>query len=390
MSSSKNKQKNIRVFASATFLNDLGSDMIASIWPLFVTGVLKANMSMLGFLDGIGNSLVSISKAFAGYLSDRTGKRKVFIWLGYLMAALGRFGFALSRTWAHLIPFKILERLGKERSAPRDALVSESSLPGRLGRNFGFLRAMDHLGGITGILISIVLVRLLGFRAILMLGALPTLISVILILAFIRKPEKKITSRMSLGPPKKVHRAFKSFLTISALYALSAFSYSFLLLFAKNRGFAFNNIPVLYLIITASASAASLSAGRLSDRLGRKPVLGTAYLFWMAVCIILPLVQAPLFIVFGLILYGAHLGIVNPTWRAMAAEMSPEEHRAGYIGIFQMVTGLCALPASFIAGLLWDKIGMRAPFYFSFGLTLLSGILLLFWKTAPQAIPDNR
>jgi MFS family permease len=390
MSSQKKTPKNIRVFASATFLNDLGSDMIASIWPLFVTNVLKANMSALGLLDGIGNSLVSISKAASGYLSDKTKKRKIFIWSGYLMGAAGRFGFALSRTWAYLIPFKILERLGKVRSAPRDALVSESSHKGKLGRNFGFLRSMDHLGGIAGILLSILLIRFLGFRTIIMLGALPTLISALLILTLIQKPEKKLSSQPDPNPSKKIHLPFKFFLIISSLYSLGAFSYSFLLLFAKNHGFSFKNIPLLYLIITASASVSSLFAGRLSDQIGRKPILGAAYIFWMAVCVGFPLNQSPLFIFTGLVLYGVHIGIINPTWRAMAAEMSPEEHRAGYIGIFQMVTGLCALPASFFAGLLWDQVGMKAPFYLSLGLTFLSGTLLLFWKNPGRTLTYNK
>src|SRR4030043_1687486 len=118
-------RKTVRIFAAASFLNDMGSDIIYPIWPLFVTQVLKANMIVLGFLDGLGEALVSISQALSGYISDRIRKRKVFVWLGYLFGASSRIGYALSKTWQHVIPFRILDRAGKVRSAPSDVLTAD-------------------------------------------------------------------------------------------------------------------------------------------------------------------------------------------------------------------------------------------------------------------------
>jgi MFS family permease len=118
-------KKTLRTFAVASFLNDLGSDIIYPIWPLFVTQVLKANMSALGLLDGLGEALVSLSQAASGYMSDRIRKRKVFIWIGYLCGSASRLGYAASSIWQHLIPFRILDRAGKIRSAPRDALIAD-------------------------------------------------------------------------------------------------------------------------------------------------------------------------------------------------------------------------------------------------------------------------
>ena len=171
----------IRTFAGATFLNDLGSNMIHPVWPIFVTEVLKANMAALGLLDGMGEALVSISKAFSGYLSDRWHRRKVFIWLGYLLSASARFGYSLSQVWTHLIPFRVMDRIAKERSAPRDALIADVSTYANRGSHFGFIRAMDHLGGIAGILLCLVLLKYLGYRAIFALAAVPTLVSAILV-----------------------------------------------------------------------------------------------------------------------------------------------------------------------------------------------------------------
>ena len=139
-------KKTIRTFAWASFLNDMGSDIISPVWPLFVTQVLKANMAALGFLDGLGEALVSLSKALAGYASDRLRKRKIFIWTGYLCGGISRWGYALSSVWPHLIPFRILDRAGKIRSSPRDAMIADMSTSLNRGRHFGIIRAMDNGG----------------------------------------------------------------------------------------------------------------------------------------------------------------------------------------------------------------------------------------------------
>lgn len=131
-------KKVVRTFAAASFLNDMGSDIIYPIWPLFVTEVLKANMTALGFLDGLGNALVSISKAASGYFSDRLKKRKAFIWIGYLFGAFSRIGYAFSSVWTHLIPFRILDRGGKIRGAPRDAYIADVSTQKNRGKILDF------------------------------------------------------------------------------------------------------------------------------------------------------------------------------------------------------------------------------------------------------------
>ena len=137
----QDKKRTIKIFAIASFLNDVGSDIIYPLWPLFVTTFLGANMAVLGFLDGLGEALVSISQGISGRLSDRLKKRKVFIWLGYLFGAFSRVGYSLSTSWQHLIPFRILDRAGKIRSAPKDAIVADISTKENRGRNFGFLRS---------------------------------------------------------------------------------------------------------------------------------------------------------------------------------------------------------------------------------------------------------
>ena len=373
-------KKTIRTFALASFLNDLVSDMIYPVWPLFVTTILKANMAVLGFLDGLGEALVSISQAGSGYISDRIKKRKVFIWTGYLLGAISRLGYEISTIWPHLVPFRVLDRVGKIRSAPRDAIVADVSTQENRGKNFGLLRAMDHLGAVFGILICIVLFSILGYRVLFALAAIPSVVSAFLVFTLIKERKIgpiKIYKGISL---KDLDRNFRLFLVLSSLYALGAFSYSFLLIYAKKFGFKLAFVPVLYLIFTLSAFLFSYPFGKLSDKIGRKYVLLISYIFWIAVC--LGVISEPnrMMIIFIFILYGAHKGALEPVQRTFVCELAPEEFRASCLGGFQMVIGLCALPASFVAGVLWDTLGFLVPFYFSLILTLVSGIMLLFVK----------
>jgi len=377
----KESKKIIRTFAAASFLNDMGSDMIYPIWPLFVTQILKANMTALGFLDGLGDALVSLSKALSGYFSDRIRRRKIFIWVGYLFGALSRIGYALSSVWTHLIPFRVLDRSGKIRGAPRDAYVADISVQKNRGKNFGYIRAMDHLGAVFGIILCIIFFRLLGYKLLFFLAAVPTLMSVALIVFFIKekKPEKiKLDKGISI---KDLNRNYKLFLLLSSIFTLGAFSYSFLLIYGKEQGFNSAFIPVLYLIFSVAAFLLSIPMGRLADRIGRKPVLFLSFVLWASVLVFLIMGKSRLTVILSFILYGAHKGALEPVQTAFVSELAPEKFRASGLGGFQMITGLCTLPASFMAGILWESFGMAVPFYFSLALTVTAGVLLFFVKT---------
>lgn len=371
-------RKTIRTFAVASFLNDLGSDIINPIWPLFVTQVLKANMAALGFLDGLGEAIVSLSQAVSGYYSDKIRKRKVFIWTGYLCGAASRLGYAVSSVWQHLIPFRVLDRAGKIRGAPRDAILADVSTDGNRGRHFGLLRAMDNSGSVAGILISIALINVLGYRLLFALAAIPSLVGAFLILKNIREarsPAARVFKGLSF---KDIDKNLALYIVLNAVFALGAFTYSFLLLFAKSEGFKTGAIPVLFLVYSAVAAFLSYPFGRLSDRIGRKPVLFVAFGAWAAVCAGAVLVSGLAAGAILFVLYGVHKAALDPVQRTIAAELAPQPFRASVLGGFQMVIGLCAFPASLLAGFLWDKAGRRTPFFVSLGLTALAALLLLF------------
>ncbi len=373
-------RKPIAIFSLASFLNDFGSDIIYPIWPIFVTSLAGVNMAVLGLIDGLGEAIASISQAGSGYLSDILRRRKIFIWTGYLFGATSRIGYAISKIWQYLIPFRVLDRAGKMRGAPRDAIVADVSTDENRGRNFGLLRTMDNLGAVCGILTSILLFSYMkwSYTNLFLLASFPSLIGVVLILLFIKdRKTKEIYKGLSLTD---LTFNYKLFLFLSAIFALGAFSYSFLLIYAERTGFGVSFVPVLYLIFTAVASLTALSFGKLADRLGRRSVLILAYLLWGLMCIGFIYVQDYLGVILFFVLYGLHRGAIEPVQRAFVSELSPIEHRASLLGVFQMTVGLCALPASIIAGLLWDTFGKQTPFSFSLGLTCLTVILMLFLK----------
>jgi len=371
----KEEKKIVLTFSLASFLNDMGSDIVYPLWPVFVTTVIGANFWMLGLIDGIGNALNSISKAISGYLSDKIGKRKVFIWSGYLMGALSRLGYAVSFTWWHLIPFKVLDRAGKLRDAPRDAMVAEVSDKQGRGRNFGILRAMDNLGAVTGIILAMLLVNVLGYRLLFALAAIPSFIGAFLVYFFIKDRGRKASKKLEL---RMFGKRYKKFLIASSLFSLGYFSYSFLLVYAKSFGFAENTLPVFYLIFTLTTSLFALPMGKLSDKIGRKDMVVFSYSLWLLIIAGLVLFKHVLFLFLAFFLYGLQRASLEPVQRAFVAELSPSSFKATGIGTYQMVVGLLSLPASLIFGYLWDAFGVQLALQFPLVMGMFATIALLF------------
>lgn len=376
----KEKNKTIRTFGIASFLNDMGADMVYSIWPLFLI-FLGASKEMIGLIDGLGDSIVSLSKAGAGYLSDRIRKRKAFIWFGYTIGGLSRIGYALSSTWQAIIPLRIFDRFGKIRDAPRDAIVAEYSVKKEHGRKFGFLNFMDNLGATCGIIIASILIATIGisYRNLFLLAAIPGLLAAIVIFFGIKEKRKSIRLYKGISF-KQIDWNTRLFTILSAIFALGAFSYSFLLIFASEYGFRNATIPLLYLTFVLVASLSSIPLGRLSDKIGRKNTLAISFALWGIVTFSFIYLTGYLAIILIFVVYGLHLGSLTVVQKAFVSELAPKKYKASVLGGFQMVIGLAALPASLLAGYLWQNFGKFAPFYLSIVLTLISLILLVFVK----------
>jgi len=378
MNNQKENKRELRVFALASFLNDMGSDIIYPIWPLFVTVFLGADIFVLGIIDGIGDALVSVSSAFSGYLSDKFRKRKIFIWTGYLSSGIARFGYSVVPAWIYLIPFKVLDRAGKIRASPRDAMIAELSTIENRGTNFGFLRAMDNFGAIVGITLSIIFLKYLGFRNLILLASIPSFFSVLIIYFFIK--EKKFEPQKRTFSLNLFDNNFRLFVLINGIFALGAFSYSFFLLYVKDIGFSIYTIPIFYLIFTLSSTIFSYPFGILSDKMGRKKVLMISYLSFAFVCFSLIFTRNLIGLIIIFCIYGLYKAAIEVSQKTLASEICPLDYRATSLGSFQLIMGLMAFPASFIAGILWKLLGMNYPLYFSLLLSVSSLFLITLIK----------
>ena len=370
-------KKVIRTFALVSFLNDFGADMVHALWPAFLTQVLGVNMVILGLIDGVGEALVSISQAVSGYFSDRIHRRKIFIWLGYLMSAVSRIGYAFAMSWPVAFVSKIVERSGKMRDAPRDAVAADLSNHHNRGGNFGILRTMDNLGALCGALAAIVLIRYLPMRTIFLYAAIPSIIGAILILIFIREHHNGFRLYEGLHW-KNLSASYKWFVLLNGIFSIGTFSYSFLLIFAQKFGFALATLPLLYLIYMAAATVSSYPFGRMADAVGRRLVILMGFVFWAATLATLLLSQDAYGIFISFVFFGLSKGALEAAQKAFVTELAPTHFRASALGTFKLVDGLTALPASVIAGELWERFGAFAPFHLSLVLTAIAAVMLVF------------
>ncbi len=375
----KKSKKQVMTFSFASFFNDIGSDMVAPVWPLFVTSVLGAGTTALGFLDGLGIALVSLSSMFSGYFSDKLRKRKLFIWTGYLMSGFSRLGYSISRAWQHLVPFKMFDRIGKMRDPPRDALVSEIVPKKERGESFGFLRSMDTLGAVVGTIISYILISLIPIKDILLIAAIPSIISALLVLKFVKEKKNKKKIFKGFKPFKLNNNNTKLFFTISVLFSLTTFTYSFIILFAKEIGFTDKSIPLLYLVFTMIYALFSYYFGKLSDKIRRKPVIIISYMIFALMCAMIIFTQNTIYTIIIFVLYGLFNAAVDPVQRSFVADLSKKEVRGSVMGMFKMLNGLAAVPAGLLAGFLYN-IHYTLPFLLGLTSSLFSAGLMVFVK----------
>jgi len=352
---------NILLLGVVSFLNDLSSEMIIPILPMFITALGGAGL-IVGLVGGLQDSIASILTVLSGYWSDRIGRRKIFVTSGYLTSAIFKLLLAFSRIWQHILLFASFNRVGKGlRTAPRDAIIADS-MPEAKGTGFGIHRALDTSGAIFGGMAALFLYWFLefGFTSIILIAAIIAFIS-LLPLYFVKEGNRdpqKISLRISL---KRLPKPLVFFIIVATLFALANFTYMFFILKAE---VAFMRLmPVkesialailLYVLFNVFYAMLAIPFGTLSDRIGKMKVLIFGYLLYSLTCLGFAFFASlPAFLIL-FPLYGVVYAMVEGNQRAFVGDLSTEELRATALGTFHTLIGVMALPSSLIAGFLWN------------------------------------
>ncbi len=359
--------RTILLLGLTSLLTDVASEMVYPLLPLFLVSSLGASPAVLGFIEGVAESLASLMKLCAGYFSDRMKRRRPFAIFGYGCSALGKLILYAATGWTAVLAGRIVDRFGKGvRVAPRDALIAEAADAGRRGAAFGLHRALDTLGATIGVGCAYLLLAHFkqGLRPIFLASLVPAALGVG-ILFFVK--EKTQGPAVLRAKPVFGWRALDTrlrlFLIGTFLFTLGNSSNQFLLLRAKGYGFDFSRVLLLYLFYNVVYGLCSYPAAWLSDRIGRRRLLVTGYLVYGLVYVGFARADSAgwFWWLFGL--YGVYMGCTEGVEKALIADISPQESRATMLGTHAMLVGIGLLPASFLAGLLWNYFGPAAPFY---------------------------
>ena len=368
---------NIVLLGIVSFLNDLSSEMIMPILPLFITSLGGSGLAV-GLIGGLRESISSILKIFSGYWSDKTGRRKVFVTSGYMTSAVFKMLLAFSHAWQHILVFTGLERVGKGlRTAPRDAIIAES-MPKRLGRGFGVHRAMDTAGAVLGSAAVFLLFWFLrlSFKSIILIAAIIGFLSLIPLYFVTEKKREQNDTNLKIGL-KNLPPQLKQFIIISGMFSLANFSYMFFILRAQEQftGKLSVGAPILlYILFNIFYSFLAVPFGSLSDRAGRRRVIAAGYLLFSLTALGFAYFTSLHALVVLFSLYGMAYAITDGNQRAYVADLAPAKLKATALGTFHTVTGLAALPSSLIAGFLW-QINPAATFIYGAAISFISVLL---------------
>lgn len=361
---------NVILLGIASFLTDVSSEMINPILPMMIAS-LGGTGIIIGLAGGLREGIPSILNAVFGYWSDRIGKRKIFVVSGYASSSIFKLFLSLSKSWGQILAFASLERVGKGiRNAPRDAIISES-MPENLGKAFGFHRAMDTAGAIFGSTAVLFLFWLLGlsFSQIILIAAIIAFLSLIPIY-FVRETKPSIKKDLKDFPKwslKALPKPLKLFIIIAAIFALANFSYMFFILKAQEQfeGKAAVILPILlYIFFNIFYTSFSIPFGVLSDRVGRKNVIIMGYILFALTSLGFAIFGSFASLIALFVLYGVSYAMIDGNQRAFVSELSPKKLKATGLGIFHATIGLVALPASLIAGFLWELFFPAAAFVY--------------------------
>jgi MFS family permease len=377
---------NVLALGLVSLFTDISTEMIVAILPMFLVSELGASAAILGTIEGVSDSTSSLLKVVSGWLSDRTGKRKPLTTLGYGLSTSVKPLIAISNSWPQVLGLRFFDRVGKGiRTAPRDALIADSTSSSRTGRTFGLHRALDTVGAVVGPALAFVLLPVYLYRGVFAWSLVPGLISVAILLFFVQEKSKAPVKELRLDVGMKTFPSkFKKLLLAVLVFGLGNFSNAFFilntntLLTPKFGSIAASQITILlYALMNVIYAASSLPIGVLSDRIGKRVLLGVGYFAFGLACFGFMFVTTDIFMIAGLfVLAGFFSASVDTLERAYTADLVQADLRGTGYGTLHTVNGIADLPASIIAGLLWSAISPNVTFMYGGIMAILAVVAL--------------
>jgi MFS family permease len=364
---------------------DVSSEMIHALLPVFLVTVLGTSATVVGALEGMAEAVASISKVFGGALSDRLGKRKLLVVLGYALAAFTKPLFAVATTASWVFGARFADRVGKGiRGAPRDALIADVAPAAIRGAAFGLRQTLDTIGAFAGPLLAIALMAAThdAFRTVFWLATIPAFVSVLLLVLFVKEPAGRPAHAAGERPGFRtlvgtLSARYWWLVAIATLFTLARFSEAFLILKIADVGLGVAYVPIVLVVMNIAYAASAYPAGKLSDRVDRWAVLGVGAALLVVADVVLAFAASVATTLVGIAIWGLHMGFTQGLFAALVADAATPGQRGTAFGVFNLVTGLALLVASLLAGILWDRSGPQATFLAGAALTAIAGATAL-------------
>jgi len=382
---------NIFFLGLVSLLTDVSSEMIFTLVPLFLCNVLGAATTVVGLVGGLSESTDAIFRILSGRISDKVRKRKFLAVLGYSISTIAKPFMYLAGSWGGVLAIRFSDRVGKGiRGSPRDAMIADSVSTGERGKAFGFHRAMDTFGAVLGLAIAAGIIYIVQrgglelslrtYQWLVLVGTVPAVLAVLVLLFFVREKKREIPPAGGAAGSKATvgfDTRFKLFLVVMAVFTLGNSSDFFVVLRAQNLGSPVLHITVMLVLLNLTYTAFSVPAGMLSDRLGRRRVIALGWLVYVLVYLGFAVATSTWQIWLLFAGYGIYYGITEGVARAFVADLVPEERWGTAYGLYQGVVGLTLLPASLLAGWLWEVVSPATPFYLGAGLAFIAMVGLM-------------
>jgi MFS family permease len=370
-------QRNVLAFGATSFFNDTASEMAYWVLPAFLASI-GAGPAQLGIIEGIAESIASFAKLFSGVFADRVRHRKPIVVSGYVVANSVKPLLALVTAWWHVLGIRFADRLAKGvRGAPRDVMLAESTAPDKVGSAFGLLQSMDSAGAIAGPLLALAIMPHFGLRGVFWAAAVPGLLAIIAVIAFVREPRTAPRSRHEREKKKvRLTPTFYYVIVAVGLFSIGNSSDMFLVLRAQNAGVPPSHAPLLGLVFNVTYTLFSWPAGKWSDRASRRMIAATGLVVFAAVYGVFAWAPSRAAIWGAMAVYGLYYALTAPVLKALIADAVPKDSRGSAFGVFYFVTSVNTLLASVITGQLWNHFGARVAFAASATLAIIAATML--------------